>query len=146
MSKAVADLIKALPESSFDNTGGGCMVVAMPAPSAERPDGAIVITGVYGASGCDNFSWGEDSRNGDTDMGLTGFFAMYHAEWYGEDPQDVDPVLVYESAYTSPFDGLDPADYPEDEDAFVVEMERRQAQLEVDKTVAAIREFIRTLG
>jgi hypothetical protein len=141
MSKAVAELLAALPGSTFDNTGGGCMVVAWPTGD----DGASVVTGVYGNSGCDNFSRGEDSADsGHT--GLTGFYAMYHAEWYGEDPQDIEPVPVFESDDFSATDALDINGWwPDDEYAFCAAQDEAHAMAEVPRAAVAAHDFARRL-
>ncbi|NYI76638.1 hypothetical protein [Nocardioides panzhihuensis] len=141
MSKAVAELLSALPGSSFDNTGGGCMVVAWPTGN----DGAIVVTGVYGNSGDDNFNRHESDPNGDN-YGLTGFFAMYHAQWFGEAPQDVEPVMVYES---EPFDPTGDLDidgwWPTDEYKFVASQAGAHAIAEVPRVAVAAHNFARSL-
>lgn len=141
MSKAVAELLAALPGSTFDNTGGGCMVVAWPTIG----DGAIVITGVYGNSGSDNFSWNDHDPNVE-DSGLTGFYAAFHADWFGEDPQDIEPVDVYES---DPFDPTGDLDidgwWPDDEYAFVASQNGAHAIAEVPRVAVAVHNFSRDI-
>ena len=141
MSRAVAELLAALPGSTFDNTGGGCMVVAWPTTG----DGAIVITGVYGNSGSDNFNRHESEPDGDN-YGLTGFFAMYHAAWYGGDPQDVEPVDVFESDPFDPTSSLDvDAWWPADEYAFCSVQNEAHAIAEVVRVAVAAHNFARDL-
>ncbi|GGR64817.1 hypothetical protein J2S40_001153 [Nocardioides luteus] len=141
MSKAVAELLSALPGSTFDNTGGGCMVVAWPTGG----DGAIVITGVYGNSGSDNFSWNDHDPDVE-DSDLTGFYAAFHAAWFGEDPQDIDPVDVYES---EPFDATADLDidgwWPADEYAFCSIQNGAHAIAEVPRVAIAAHNFAKSL-
>lgn len=117
------------------------MVVAWPTAG----DGAIVITGVYGHQGCDNFGRDEFDRDGHN-HGLTGFFAMYHAEWFGEDPQDVEPVMVYESEGFDPTSELDVNGWwPDDEFAFCEVQNEAHALAEVPRVAVAAHDFARAL-
>lgn len=132
MSKAVADLIATLPGATFDNTGGGCMAIVWPTGG----NGAIAITGTFGRHGYDNFTrHDEDATHVNHD--LTGFFAAYHAEWFGEDPQDVDPVIVYESADFDAESETGSDDY----DA-ITAANMAKANAEISAVVAAMRAFI----
>jgi hypothetical protein len=142
MSNPVADLMKALPGSEFYNTGGGCMAVAMRAGE----EGAILITGMFGASGTDNFARGAD-RSNYVDADLTGFYATYHPDWWSETGGDADPVDVYESEDFDALAGVawDSPEYPEDEDAYRLDANTRHAAEEVARTADAIRAFVNSL-
>lgn len=140
MTNAVAELMKALPESEFYNTGGGCMAVVMRAGE----EGAIIITGMFGASGTDNFSRGAD-RSNYVDADLTGFYATYHPDWWSETGGDADPVDVYESEDFDALAGVAWEDYPEDEDAYRADANARQAAGEVARCASAVLAFANSL-
>ncbi|MGH3350913.1 MAG: hypothetical protein ACRDPS_09635 [Nocardioides sp.] len=143
MSKAVAELIAALPGSTFDNTGGGCMVVAWPAGNG----GAIVITGIYGRSGGDNFSRGDDRTNV-ADDSLTGFDAWFHPAWFDGDGayDSEDGQQVYTS---DDFDATGDLDingwWPDDEYEFTCAQNEAHAVAEVPRVAVTAHDFARNL-
>lgn len=142
MSKAVAQLMTDLPGSTFENTGGGCMVVAWPTGR----QGAIVVTALFGAGAVgDTFSRGDDQISRE-DHRLTGFEAWYHHAWYSEDHDSANGQQIYVSEDFDATAHLD-ADgwWPEDEYAFEGAQNEAHAVAEVPRVAVAAHDFRRAL-